>query len=389
MRDPISIQSDRTPRLRRWVAAAAILVAMIASLPWLRDALPLAWEFKARALIGGIRIDHDVRIAMPDGVELAASLYLPRFSPKPGPHPLPTVFIRLPYNRFEYESALRSALWFARNGYAVLVQDVRGTFESQGKFGPWEHGTSDGVATLDWITRQPWSNGKVGTFGCSALGELQYSLARAGHPAHAAMIAIGAGGAWGSPRPNLDYGDGFYEGGVLQLASTFGWMLMHGARDPHSSKTAGVDIPAALRTLPIQDMVSRLQPAPNNVSDFVRLAPDDAGWARFDLVGDADTIAVPALVISTWGDQTIAGTLALAEKRRATSSAQGAQTANMWSLRRAIIATISVPWRRESSESWRLRTPGGRTATGSCIGSTASCAASVMGWPTCRRTSST
>ena len=300
------------------VLSAILLVGTALALYRFREDLPRAWVYQAETLVGGVDVDHSVRIAMPDGIELAASLYLPRASTQN----LPTVLIRLPYDRLHYDEAVRSALWFARHHYAVLVQDVRGKFGSQGEFAPWEKGTTDGVATLDWIVRQPWSNGKVGTFGCSSLGELQYSLARARHPAHAAMITSGAGGAWGAALPNLDQ-SGFYEGGVLLLASTFGWSLPHGARDPRLPTAEQVDIAAALRTLPLQDMVSRLQPGRNVFSDYLHLEPADAGWRRFDLVQADDRIDVPALVINSWGDLTLEGTLVLAEQARRQGLAGG------------------------------------------------------------------
>jgi uncharacterized protein len=316
---------EHVPRARlsmgwTWVLMGS-MVAIAAALYVLRNDMPKAWRFWVEALVGGVSVDHDVRVTMPDGVELASSLYMPRSAAGA----LAAVYIRLPYDRLHYESAVGSALWFSRHGYAVLVQDVRGTFGSRGEFAPWESATDDGAATLDWIASQRWSNGKVGTFGCSALGELQYSLARAGHRAHAAMIATGAGGAWGSALPNLDHAS-FYEGGVLQLASTFGWSLEHGARDSSLARATGVDIPAALRTLPTQDMVSRLQAGPNVFSDYVRLPPGDVGWDRLDLVQENDRIDVPALVINTWGDQTIEGTFSLAAKARgqwASGAAEG------------------------------------------------------------------
>ena len=298
-------------RLRLAVWIAIFVAGAAAAIDLSSDAIPPTWELRARAWVSGIKVDHGVRMPMPDGIELAASLYLPSLPPKA----LPTVLIRLPYGRLQYDEAWRSGLWWARHGYAVLVQDVRGKFGSQGEFAPWEKATADGAATLDWIVHQPWSNGKVGTYGCSALGELQYSLARAGHPAHAAMIATAAGGAWGVAAPNLDQG-GFYEGGVLQLAGTFGWSLQHGARDPRLPLAEHVDIPAALQTLPLLGMVERLQPGHNVFSDYLRLAPGDAGWNRFDLVQAQDRIDVPALIVNSWGDANIEATLLLAEKAR-------------------------------------------------------------------------
>ena len=288
----------RTAALAAW--AALVLSVLASTLYLLRDELPRDWTIRAEALVGGVSIDHGVRLAMPDGVTLAASLYLPR-----GPRQaLPTVLIRLPYDRLHHDEAVRSALWFSRHGHAVVVQDVRGKFGSQGLFPPWENATTDGATTLDWITRQAWSNGKVGTFGCSALGEMQYSLARARHPAHAAMIAMAAGGAWGVAASNLDPG-GFYGGGVLQLAATFGWSLQHGARDPGLPLAQNVDIDAALKTLPLQDMISRLQPGHNVFTDYLRMAPADAGWHWFDceLRGIGDGLAaLPAYQFYVLGE---------------------------------------------------------------------------------------
>lgn len=306
--------------IKKGLAAGAVL-AILATTTWLfRDTVPLNSKLQASTLLDGIGVDHGIRIKMPDGIELAASLYLPN---RPD-HSLPTILIRLPYNRLEYPEALNSALFFARNGYAVLVQDVRGKFGSQGQFAPWENATSDGAATLDWITRQNWSNGKVGTFGCSALGETQYSLARAGHPAHAAMIASGAGGAWGAALPNLDQG-GFHEGGVLQLAPAFGWSLQNGMRNPKLPPAAGVDISGVLPTLPLNEMISRIQPGDNIFTDYLRMTPGDPGWRRLDLVMPDDRIDVPALAINTWGDATVEATFELARMARRENAKAGRQ----------------------------------------------------------------
>ena len=128
-------------------AAAALLLGAVYALRW---HLPVRWNIAVRSWAAGIEVNHDVRIRMPDGVQLAASLYLPR-----GEHRnLATVLMRLPYGRRDY-GELSQLLLFAKHGYAVLVEDVRGKFDSEGEFGtPWEHGTEDGVATLDWIVRQ-------------------------------------------------------------------------------------------------------------------------------------------------------------------------------------------------------------------------------------------
>lgn len=292
------------------VGAIGMLAVLLAlALLWrMRDRLPERVHVPLRALWWGVRIDHDVRIRAPDGVELAATLFRPRASGTA----LPTIYVRMPYDRKANGDGMGYALYFARHGYAVLVQDVRGTFGSQGDdFVPWKHATGDGVATLDWIVRQAWSNGKVGSFGCSALGELQFALARANHPAHAAMIASGAGGGIGSAGGRYGY-FGLFEGGIFQLASGFGWLVEHGAKDRSAPPLPALDRAAALRALPLRDLVKRVRPGANAFEDFVGMPLADPRWNALDYVSTGDRLNTPALIVNTWGDQTMADTLALA-----------------------------------------------------------------------------
>lgn len=292
------------------VGAIGLLAVLLAlALLWrMRDRLPESVHVPLRALWWGVRIDDGVRIRAPDGIALAATLFRPRNAIDA----LPTIYVRMPYDRHASADGLGYALFFARHGYAVLVQDVRGTFGSQGDdFVPWKHATSDGVATLEWIVRQPWSNGKVGSFGCSALGELQFALARANHPAHAAMIASGAGGGIGSADGRYGY-FGLFEGGVFQLASGFGWFVEHGAKDRNAPPMPDFDRAAALRTLPLRGMTSRVRPGANAFDDFVGMPLTDPRWETLDYISRNDRLATPALIINSWGDQTLGDTLALA-----------------------------------------------------------------------------
>lgn len=298
------------------LVAALLLMAVAAGLAYtLRNRIPTHWQIPLRALLFNVRIDDDTWVTMPDGTRLAGTLYRPRGADGP----LPSVYIRLPYDRKHYGEALSDAMFFARHGYVVLVQDVRGKFESDGEgFVPWRHATADGVATLDWITHQPWSNGKVGTIGCSALGELQYALARANHPAHAAMIPSASGGAAGTIAGNADY-FGSFEGGVMQLAGTTGWFARHGSKVAHAPALENLDMTALLPQLPLQSLVQRARPGPNGYDDFLQIPLGDARWNDLDYVSDGDRITTPALVINTWGDQTIDGTLAISEAVRRSS----------------------------------------------------------------------
>lgn len=289
----------------------ATAIVVLAAAYVLRGRIPMHWQMPLRAAIAGVAIDPHVRIVMPDGVHLAATLYRPRA----GQGRLATIYMRLPYGRSRYGESLWAAQYFFRHGYAVLVQDVRGTSGSEGAFLPWRGATADGVATLHWIARQPWSNGKVGTYGCSALGELQYALARAGNPVHAAMITSGAGGGIGSAQGSYEY-FGLFEGGVFELASGYGWLSQYGAKSARAPPPRVADTASILQGLPISGLVRRVRPGPNAYDDFLQTPLADRRWEQLDYVSADDRLDVPTLAINTWGDQTLSGTLALAAQAR-------------------------------------------------------------------------
>lgn len=301
-------------RLAAAVALGLLLFAAgaLAWLPGLRGALverlPPRLRIALASLPHGVAVDHDVRIAAADGVRLATSVYLPRGVAGP----LPTILIRMPYHRLHYGEGYWNAIDFARHGYAAVVQDLRGTGDSEGTLLPWRDAAEDGAATLDWITRQSWSNGKVGTFGCSALGETQYVLARLNHPAHRAMTPSGAGGGIGSALGQYGY-FGLFEGGVFQLASGFGWFVDKGTYDPKAPPARAYDRATHLRELPLATLVEKVRPAPNGYADLLATPLAHPRWAEWGYWSDADRTSVPALAINTWGDQTLGGTLALAE----------------------------------------------------------------------------
>ncbi len=297
-----------------WLAAAAAL--LIVSLPVLMmgrlriallDLLPPQQRIAVWALYRGVEVDHGATLTLADGTRLAASVYLP----KRRSGPLPTVLIRMPYHRMNDMGGYWSALYFARHGYAVVVQDLRGTGDSGGELLPWRDVGEDGVATLDWIVRQPWSDGKVGTFGCSALGETQFVLARKNHPAHRAMIPSGAGGGIGSVAGRYGY-FGVFEGGVFQLASGFGWFVASGAKDPKALPARPFNVAEQLAMLPVSKLVEMVRPAPNGYSDFLATPLGVPLWEHWGYWSDADSSRVPAMVFNTWSDQTVGDTLALA-----------------------------------------------------------------------------
>ncbi|MGW0818051.1 CocE/NonD family hydrolase [Streptomyces viridiviolaceus] len=122
-----------------------------------------------------VTVEKDVRVPMRDGVTLATDLYLP------GGGPAPVLLVRLPYGKDVVtklgQPVLPTPLAFAEAGYAVVWQDCRGTWSSDGTFTPQAGDAADGVDTLEWIRRQPWCDGNVGTYGASFLGLTQWALA--------------------------------------------------------------------------------------------------------------------------------------------------------------------------------------------------------------------
>lgn len=122
-------------------------------------------------------------VRMRDGVHLATDVYLP------DDVPVPAVLVRLPYDKnSRYVFMEEVARRFLPRGYALVVQDVRGKYRSEGEpIGPLSE-VRDGYDTIDWVSKQPWCNGDVGTFGDSYFGFTQWAALTAEHPSHKAMV---------------------------------------------------------------------------------------------------------------------------------------------------------------------------------------------------------
>lgn len=157
-------------------------------------------------------------VPMRDGIRLATDIYLPQ-----GKGPFPTILSRTPYGR---RLGVGSSVGpFLNAGYAVVIQDMRGRFDSEGKAFVFSTDQRDGHDTVAWIAKQPWSNGKVGTYGPSALGIAQYALAPNAPPALQCMFVLVA-----TSNPAKD---GFYQGGVFRLGLVAGWLVRTGLSRDH------------------------------------------------------------------------------------------------------------------------------------------------------------
>src|SRR5437762_7999050 len=115
-------------------------------------------------------VEKDVRVAVRDGTKLALDLYLPAREGKPIGDKLPVLLSRTPYNK---NGMTAEARWFAGRGYAVVVNDVRGRYASEGEWRFILDDPNDGFDVIGWIGGEPWSNGKVGRFGTRYVGGAQ------------------------------------------------------------------------------------------------------------------------------------------------------------------------------------------------------------------------
>ena len=145
---------------------------------------------------------------MRDGITLSADVYLPVGGPS-----LPTIVQWTPYESTR-ERFISWGAWFAQHGYAAVVVDVRGRYESEGTFTAWEKDGVDAHDTVTWAAGEQWSNGRVGTWGRSYGGLVQWQLAHLGHPN---LVCV-------APHVIHDdyFWDGYWTGGAFQLALTLG-----------------------------------------------------------------------------------------------------------------------------------------------------------------------
>ena len=155
-----------------------------------------------------VTVEHDLGAPMPDGVTLLADRYAPR-----GDASAPIVLVRTPYGRRSYGVFGRL---FAERGYQAVIQSVRGTFGSGGAF-EFRDEREDGRATLEWLARQRWFSGRVGMFGASYLGFVQWAVA-ADAPAYLRALAIQI--ATSSRRDSLFAGEALHLDFALTLVRT-------------------------------------------------------------------------------------------------------------------------------------------------------------------------
>jgi putative CocE/NonD family hydrolase len=266
----------------------------------------------------GVRLERSVRCRMSDGVDLVSDHYYPTqdstdtTAGKSALRQNPTLLMRQPYGRDIASTVVYAhPVWFARHGYNVVIQDVRGRGDSGGEFYPFRNEACDGAETIAWLRMRPESNGRVGMYGFSYQGVTQL-LAAAEQPEGLACIAPGMCAC------DL-YRGWFYHNGALRLASTLGWGLQMLKADARRAKLreasdlleqAWANLAAQTSVLPF-----RAHPAlqgegvPSYVLDWFDHDQPGEYWESLDVSKRIERIQIPALHVSGWYDTYLLGSV--------------------------------------------------------------------------------
>ncbi len=230
-------------------------------------------------------VPKTIAVPMRDGVKLSTDVYLPE-----GDRPWPVALLRSPYGKAGAWSAAVGQMGTTK-GYAVVIQDVRGTGKSEGNHwiifrnDGWA-GPCDGYDTVEWIAKQDWCNGKIGTWGASALGITQNMMAPS-RPPHLTCQFVAVGFS------NF-YEDCAYVGGAWGKSLLETWL----------SQNKFVE---------------------KNREAFLRHHCYDDFWADLDAVAQADKVNVPVTYVGGWYDCFSQGTINMftAVQKRGDKGARG------------------------------------------------------------------
>ncbi len=273
-------------------------------------------------------------VPMRDGVSLATDVYTPK-----GEGPFPAVFVKTPYNVNKLGGmSLELAIEVIEHGYAYVVQNERGRYYSEGEWEILGHPRTDGYDALSWIAGQPWSSGKVATWGCSSSAEWQLALAALDHPAHAAMIPMAAGAGIGRMGEFHEQGN-WYKGGVHQtLFSVWLYSVQQNIRPQFpaglsqeqlqrlrkaydlAAEMPEVDWKKQLLKLPAIDWLTDAGANDGPARDLLRRTPGDAAWYEGGLYHDDSDFGVPAFWFNSWFDVSQGPNLAMFNHVRANAS---------------------------------------------------------------------
>jgi hypothetical protein len=236
-----------------------------------------------------VTFQSNVRVPMRDGVTLATDIYRPD-----APGKFPAILERTPYNRATYMSP-DDAKYFASRGYVVVLQDVRGTYDSDGVFYAFKNEANDGYDTDEWIGHQTWSDGGIGTMGGSYVGYTQWAQAVAGSKYLKAMVMT-------VTTPDI-YGNWIYIDGV----SHYGFDLPWGGIEMSAhvmQNNRGFDWPPIYDHLPVATSDEAGHHITPHYRDWFAHPTRDAYWdgISFEKESDYAKVSVPILSMDGWYD---------------------------------------------------------------------------------------
>jgi putative CocE/NonD family hydrolase len=241
---------------------------------------------------------------MRDGVHLSANIFRPDVKSR-----VPTVLIRTPYGKGADLPAGYQP--FIDRGYAVMIEDVRGRYASEGSFRPLAQEGPDGYDTLDWVASQPWSDGKVGMIGGSYLGIAQWQVALLNNPHLKAISPVVSG--------YDDYRDRFYStGGAMKLGHRLLWLRENlrapGYKPPEFDRyVLHLPLRTADRAATGQTLTIWQQSLDHPT--------DDSAWQSISVRDQIQRVHVPALSFGGWYDNFVQSDLEAFSALRARSVA--------------------------------------------------------------------
>jgi uncharacterized protein len=253
-----------------------------------------------------VTLQRNVSCRMRDGVSLYADVYRPA-----GEGPFPVILMRLPYDKTQAETINYShPSWYAQRGYMVVVQDVRGSWASEGVFTPFLSEAEDGYDSIEWAARLPGANGRVGMYGFSYAGATQLMPATLRPPS---LLTI---------CPALtasQYYEGWtYNQGALALAFTMSWAVSLAEMEARRAKDdeAMTMLRAAFANsqawnwyLPLTEFPPLTGKYGSYFFDWLAHPTYDDYWRRWSIDEDYSRLTIPALHIAGWYDVFLTGSV--------------------------------------------------------------------------------
>ncbi|MCO5297401.1 MAG: CocE/NonD family hydrolase [Fimbriimonadaceae bacterium] len=247
------------------------------------------------------KVERGVKIPVRDGVELAADMARPTAEGK-----YPAILVRSPYGR---AASAIEAEWWAKRGYVFIAQDVRGRGDSKGDWNPFMPERADGFDTIEWISKQPWSDGKVGMIGGSYLGMVQWQAAVEKPPALKCIV------------PQVSPPDMFYnipwDHGIPFLFGSIWWARVVQGQEGVGGAFAPVTHFSGLLSLPITKADDAVLGYDVPFVDDWWTRTTNKAFAPGNFQSDLKNVDIPALMISGWWDGDGIGTKTNWERMRA------------------------------------------------------------------------